>query len=401
VGKKVGLIKFGVLVGGVITTVFGGGWESFLATTSPTQQLEDDGAIHYGSIHNTIIAYRIVGNNNHQLEKNERIYLVIIRPNWKIIATPLTGYTKSQLIQWAKENARDLLFALFDSDPVQNFTSPVSTVENPIKILTVGPEESGKSSSKRSSLSSSQMNTNYNSFIVLGSENSFLVNRGREGKSSAWSFFKNFGNNFGIGIGYRRTKMADKFHSTSYFLNLSPYFQLNINLNERLKITNRAYLTGNILYIKSKMFPEGTGYFQYGFGYLLKPTYIIQPDSNMYWNGGVGFLLTKKYMPKSWIPQEMEFMAEAINNLPVDKIVTLSTALGKNFTSNIHGEMGTIYVRHLQIAGVGEGRSKALYYYSKLNATFGKWKVGIGYKYVTRLADYRERAYMVSIRYDF
>ena len=48
------------------------------------------------------------------------------------------------------------------------------------------------------------------------------------------------GDNFGIAIAYRQTRMKDRFSSKSYFFNISPYFQYKLTLEKRWKLKSRS-----------------------------------------------------------------------------------------------------------------------------------------------------------------
>jgi len=383
---------------GLVSIAMGSGWQDFLSAIAENQVLQDDGQLHQGEVYNASITYRVDGNNDHKLGSDEKVYLKVVGPDGRTIETPQGGYTKSQLIDWAKGHSNDLLIAIFGAEPAQGITGTPSSTDTALTMVNLPNPPHRK---RKVSLFREKLGKEYNSFIVLNSENSLLVNEGQTGRSTAGVLQKDIGDNFGIAIGYRQTKMGDRFNSKSYFLNLSPYFRYSFDVEEQLRIDSHLWISGSALYTKSKLFPDGAGYLQYGFGGLLKPTYLLYPDAGLYWNMGVGFQWSKKYIPKSWVPEEMKFVAEAVNNLPADKMVILSTAIGVSFTSNIKGETGTIYAHHLKIEGVDRGRNSALYHYAKLNATFGRWEAGIGYKYVTRVTNYRERAYMLSLRYNF
>ena len=116
-GKKV-LIGVAVLVG----VAAGSGWEDFLSAVAKNQILEDDGQPHSGKVYNAWITYKVYGNNDHKLGSGEKVYLKVVGPDGRIVETPQTGYTKTQLVEWAKGHANDLLIAIFGAEPTQAVT---------------------------------------------------------------------------------------------------------------------------------------------------------------------------------------------------------------------------------------------------------------------------------------
>jgi hypothetical protein len=191
-------------------------------------------------------------------------------------------------VEWAKGHANDLLIAIFGAEPTQAVTGLPSSTYPALTMMNLAEPSPRR---EKGSLFRERLGREYNSFIVLNSENSLLVNEGETGRSTAGVLQKEMGDKFGIAIGYRQTKMEDRFNSKSYFLTLSPYFRYRFNFEGRLRVDSHLWISGSALYMKSKLFPDGVGYLQYGFGGAIKPTYLLYPETGLYWNMGIGFLI--------------------------------------------------------------------------------------------------------------
>lgn len=152
--------------------------------------------------------------------------------------------------------------------------------------------------------------------------------------------------------------------------------------------------------MKSDIFPEGVGYFQYGGGAFIEPSYIFYRPLNTRWVSTIGFQISKKYIPSSWVPEDLKFVADAINSLPAENLFIFKNALKSRLTSNIDGELGAVYLKKLS-GKTDDGRNEALYYYGKGTINLGHFQLGLGYKFVTLLEDYDEKTYMASIRYNW
>jgi len=455
-GFKKGLVLGSILL---LSPLSAADWEDLLAAIkAEAQKYEfiDDGQYHEGKLYNALVVYRVInGNNNRELDPNEKVYVKVRGINGLVLETPEDGLTEDGLKSWAEQHANSLIEAVFGGDPAQtvsgnapainsivNVATSLSTTTSSINYVYEIPSSSTKSvettttveisggsssssgSSKSTSSASYQSSEKqkeesssknqkkryleyytYSSYTLLDSEKAKITNNGYSGNSLAgiFTYSKSLSdrNSLGISINYRMTDLDDPWDSKSKSLYVSPFWRHRFAPQRRISYALTLYASAGLLYLKSKAFPDGAGYFEYGGGVLFEPTVKLDRRAKYNWNFLLGYQYSKKYVPPSLVPDDLKFLADAINDLPAMHIGSAGTSLSFKPFKHLKGELGTLYVKVLNDAGLEDGRDKALYSYGKVYLIFGKLTFALGYKVVSEVKNYDEKAYMASIKYNF
>ena len=429
-------------------------WQDLLAAVeAQAQQYEflDDGQYHQGKLYNALVTYRVInGNNNHELDPDEKVYVKVVGINGLVIQTPPDGYTEDGLKTWAENHANTLVEAVFGGDPAQtvsgntpainsivsvatsiststtsvnyvyNFSGETTTTTETTGTVYTGEEskssETSTYSGEKSEGSQNEKSNKeqkkryleyytYSSYTLLDSEKAKIKNNGYSGNSLAgiFTYSKSLSdrNALGLSINYRMTDLNDPWDSKSKSLYVSPFWRHRFAPQRRLSYTLTLYASAGLLYLKSRAFPDGAGYFEYGAGVLMEPSLKLDRRARYNWNLLLGYQYSKKYIPPSLVPDDLKFLADAINNLPAMHIGSVGTSLSLKPIRFLKGEVGTLYVKVLNDAGLEDGRDKALYTYGKMYLIVGKFTFALGYKVVSQVKNYDEKAYMASIRYNF
>ncbi|NPA38768.1 MAG: hypothetical protein GXN99_03165 [Candidatus Nanohaloarchaeota archaeon] len=108
---------------------------------------------------------------------------------------------------------------------------------------------------------------------------------------------------------------------------------------------------------------------------------------------------SKKYIPESEVPDDLKFVATAINRLEPIQVLTTSAGLNYKITTNWFADASVSYVRIFKAEDLPSGRRKANYYIFRTYYTYKKFTFGLGYKLVRNVSDYKEDAYMATLSY--
>ena len=129
------------------------------------------------------------------------------------------------------------------------------------------------------------------------------------------------------------------------------------------------------------------------------PQYKITDSLSV--DASLGYQYSKKYIPSSKVPEELEFVADAINNLEAMQTINYGVGAEYHFTQNWRANADILQVKQLATDDLEEGRDKATYYTIQTQIDLYNWTLGLGYKIVEDVKDYEESSYMATVKYNW
>lgn len=424
-------LLFIAMIIGYSETYAGSDWEDLLKGVKVLKgsNIIDDGEWHEGLVYNAYVKFRFInGDGDNSFDPDEKVYLYIKGGDGSIYETPTTGYTREELKTWALERAKGLIQAVFSLDPTQTTTgisytitdaqfindsilsspfnrpqSDYSEVRNKIGLGQYGEKESRKKDKSKEILLrtfTSEVKLDSEKGRIRNTINGFRATGNTQGSIVKWERYMFDNKSIGLVVTYKAVDMNDYWSTETKTLSLVPNFKWIINLNKKIDLSTVVYLRGGVIYFKSNVFPDGAGYLSYGGGFAIQPTYHIKDRSNLSFLAG--YSITKKWIPESAVSEEIKFVADAINKMDPIQTFSLGASLKYNILMNWFTELSFVYVNIFKGEGIPEGRKKANYYVFRSYYKFWKkLKLGIGYKMVRNVSDYKEDAYMVNLSYEW
>jgi len=412
--EKLLLLGYGLFLGSM--QIYGGTLDTILANLKGINTLEDDGQYHSGYLYNSKIIYKIVGgNNNHQLDPNEKIYIKVITPSGDVLETPPDGIARGEVLNWVKEHSSKVAKIIVGGGGISSVSQGAGYSNNiAIKMGEIGLEEAisyqqdGPFSEKifnklkgigektdYTSPASYKWNFKYGAesgrFHTWGDDGHTQLIEVRGSRKLSISQLK-----VGGLIAFKYTKVDDQWGTNSKTLTFMPYLKYRFTPYKNGFIDIMPYLGGSVIFSRASNFPE-VDYYEYGWGMNIIPTYTFNPQFQSQLL--VGYYWDKKYVPSSSLPDNYKFIATSTNNLKPDQVFTLG--IGFNYLPAPHWKLSgnVIRLQHILAKEVEPGRDRAIYYKLKTDYTQDNWSVGAGLRVVTQLEEYRETDAMVNFKY--
>ncbi len=380
------------------SSLYAGGWEDIIKGSEADLTINDDGQSHTTNFYNASLTYTII--NNDGIDGNfagTDTAVVTIISDGKVLTSGSTPLTEEGLKTWAKENSTEIIDAVFNGDPIATLggqNSGTTTATNVTQTI------STLSSKKKQDTSGI---TSFQSKVLMGSETVDIKDGTKEidGKAGLVSFADDTdgGNNWGLVVAYRDTSSNDSFSSETKSLSFAPFYKIENPVNESFELPLIINLTTNILYLKSTVFPDGGGYLEYGAGIGTTPSYKVS-DSFLL-NSNISLQYLKKYIPSSYVPEDAEWVADAINNLKPLRVLSYGAGFQFFILENWDISLDAMQAKHLVTDDIKAGREKATYYVTTTSYKGESWDIGLGYKTVKSVKDYDEDSYLVSLSYNW
>lgn len=314
---------------------------------------------------------------------------IIVTGNGRTLDTG-TSLTKDQLTSWAKANAAELYDIVFGSDPSAALSGlPGNTVDvmsESEKIMTI---DMGYFNG-------------YESEIKLSSEKSYITSNGI--KSQATSGILNLqklNNNFkrGLMIPYRYVNSDDNTDAKSYSLSLVPFLTYYQDFTDKFTLAYTGSLNGKVQYMESELFPDGGGYFEYGYGAAVSPGYML--TKKILLRGVVGYNYRKKEIPSDMISDDMQWVADALEETSEQKLLNTGVGLVLIPVEKMSIAFEASKIKHLIEENVPDGKESATYYTAQMSYKFSALELTVGYKTVQDVDDYSEHAYRANVSFRF
>jgi len=225
--------------------------------------------------------------------------------------------TKAELVAWSKKHSDQLMRIIFGSSPETSFGGSTSSSFN-IQQLFMGPFPSLESSAENGFIPVTTKDiavTGQYDFMKIGEDDTKAT-----GESGLLNYETKFGvdaaNSIGIAIPYRNIKLDDSLDSKYMFASFLPYYKHRWYMDKSV-VEWLINLTLNVDYLESSLFPDGSGYYEYGGGTGVKYGYRLH--SNVDINVGLIYEILKKEIPDDLVPEEIKWISNAINDLSVEQ----------------------------------------------------------------------------------
>ena len=419
--RKIAAVSF--LLGSI---AFGASWEDVLKSVDIKKyKLYDDGNFHTGEVYKAKVIYRVInGNNDGKLQANEKVYIKVIGPANITVETPYP-LTKDGLVEWAKQHSTTLLKAVFGPEPSETFVGTSTSLNNTITVaeaisssIEIGtertltpheiqkvtiektPQQTPSRKEKVSNVKKTLSKILFPNVILLQSEKADLTVDGYDGSSTAGylKYSRLIKQRFIIGsvLAYRYTKIDDEWNSKARYITLYPFIGFSHRVTPKLNMRYTAHINVGVLYAKSKMFPDGAGYLDYGFGFAISPVYSI--FDKLYATVSFGYQYNKKYVPENLVPDDLKFLAEAINGMKPSHIGSINLKFTFIPIEDLYLVAGVYHAK--QLSGELE-RDKATYYYGYGKYNIKRFSLMLGYKISDGIKNYDEKAYMASVGFNW
>jgi hypothetical protein len=225
--------------------------------------------------------------------------------------------TNTELVAWSKKHSDKLLRIIFGSSPETAFGGSTSSSYN-IQQFFITPSPSLESSAENGFVPVTTKDiavTGQYDFMKIGKDNTSAT-----GESGLLNYEQKFGvdaaNSIGIAIPYRNIKLDDSLDSKYMFASFLPYYKHRWYMDKSV-VEWLINLTLNVNYLESSLFPDGSGYYEYGGGTGVKYGYRLHPNVDI--NAGLVFELLKKQIPSDLVPEEIRWISNAVNDLSVEE----------------------------------------------------------------------------------
>ena len=308
--------------------------------------------------------------------------------------------TKAELIAWSKKNSDQLMRIIFGSSPETAFSGSTSTAFN-IQQFFMTPFPSLESSAETGFVPVTTKDiavTGQYDFMEIGRQDVSAT-----GESGLLNYERKFGvdaaNSIGIAIPFRNIKLDDSLDSEYMFASFLPYYKHRWYMDKSV-VEWLVNLTLNVNYMESSLFPDGSGYYEYGGGTGVKYGYRLHPNVDI--NLGLVYELLKKETPSDFVPEELRWISDAVNDLPVEHDLVPSLGLIWRILPKKLTFRGELFrIMQLQ-SGVPSGMRNQTVALGVFNFKPSKrFDLAFGYKRSFEIDNLTDQSVIASLRYSW
>ena len=369
-----------------------------------------------GTLYSASIDYQFRnGDSDGDFSSSESVFVTITSPSGKKLSTE-KYMTPKELSDWADKHKKQLLKAVFGTDPratVSRTTTSVATASNEIIHLSTVTRQRqratranrairAKSKAKKSkkATQAKAFNSGFSSLVVMDSEKATMHSNGIRGTSSAFKFSYDTelesGNDLGTLFSYRKTKASDVYGSKSTTISLSPYYKYYHTINDKVEVMGVGNLLINKQSLDSSLFNDFT-YLEYGAGLSAIPSYYV--NDKLSFSLPIGVQTVKKRITSS-VPDSIDFIVHAINNLGFQTSINYGLGAEYAIKPNWYANLNIIRTQEIS-SDTSYNKDKATYYNIGMTYYSELFNYRIGYKTVKNITNYDEDAYMLSAQYNW
>lgn len=386
--------------------LYAGSWDDILQSIEgENQTLKDDGSNHTTTFYNATITYNVTNNDGTSGNfSGSDVANITIKTGNKTISTN-GNLSESELEDWAKDNANDIVSAVFGGDPVSSLSGQNSSTLSSVTInqtLQSTINSSTSSETKEDNKNGFSTGSSFRSKVIMNSESSTIKDDGVDitASSGLLTYAKDLedsNKSIGFLVSYRYTDSADKYSSKTGTVSIAPYYNIKTKLSPEIELNTAFNILTNLVYMESAIFPDGAGYLEYGAGFAIMPKYHI--NDNFTLNANLAYQYQEKYIPDSAVPDGAEWLSDAINNLKALQNINYGIGLDYNINEKWNVNTNILQVKQLETEDLKEGRDTSTYYAASSTYELEKWTLGAGYKIVADVQDYEESTYMLTASY--
>ncbi|MBI5789469.1 MAG: hypothetical protein HZA78_11525 [Candidatus Schekmanbacteria bacterium] len=373
-----------------------GGWEEILQKLSPGNEIVDGTPVtasaYNGTLTFTITNVDGIANN---FGDTDTVDLTLTGAGKTLV---FSG-SKTALVDWAKDNKDTLLTIVFGASPESSITGSTNTGYNIQQLFTnISPAPTASSSNSQMLF----MPVTNKDIVVSGQYDYMTVGKNKDkanGSSGMFNYEHKFGedskHSLGIALPYRQLTVEDELESDFKYLSILPFYKFRA-YGRKYLVEWIVNLTANATYIKSALFPDGGGYFEYGGGIGLKYSYAFDPRFSV--SAGIMYQALKKEIPAGLVPEELQWVSEAINNLPVEQDLVPSLGFVGQIVPDklsLRGEVFRVHQLQSDVESDYKYQTVALgqftYYFTK------KIKASLGYKQSFEVKNLKDQSVIASL----
>jgi len=371
---------------------FASGWEDIWQNLSTNKEITPGQPVS-ATAYNATVTFTIYDGNSfaNDFDDKDSIDLVVEGGGEHLT---FSG-SKQELIDWAEDNADALLQAIFGNAPEVSFSGMTASqyaVQMLFTNVYTSPEHTNFSFVPVSN--KDIVITGQYDFMELGKDDVKAV-----GTSGILSYDHKFGednsNSIGIAIPYRQLELDDDLDSSYQFLALMPLYRHRWYMPNSL-VEWIVNLSLNLTYLESSIFPDGSGYIEYGGGTGVKYAYAFNSALSM--NVGLTYQGLKRNIPSDFVPDELEWVADAIDDLPVEHDLTPSIGVYYNIIPNRFSLRGEAFRVHQLQADVDSDYETQTVLLGIMTYKFSMADISLGYKRSFEMKDIDDQSVIASLR---
>lgn len=360
-------------------------WENIFKNISSGSTITP-GVSQQAKVYGSDMTFVITNNNGivNDFDNNDTVNLTV-KGNGETLA--FNG-DKTSLINWAIQNKNNLMRAIFGNAPdaaVSGMTNGQMSTQQLFSATLGSPENFGISFIPIS-----------NRDIVLKGQYDFMEidNADATGGSGMLTYDHKFGDDndksLGITIPYRQLDVDDSLDSSYQNVSFIPHFKKRWYMNQSLtELTFHANL--GLTYMESDLFPDGSGFMDYGAGTNVKYAYAFNDQLSL--NAGLGYQVIKRDIPSDLVPDELKWVSDSFNDLDPEHSITPSLGVFYNIIPSKLSFRGELFRIH-QVVG------DAMSDYEKQTVALGvftfsitdKVRASLGYKRSFEMKDITDQS---------
>jgi hypothetical protein len=378
----------------------------------------------YGSLINATFKFtHIDSNGNGSLDGSEPGTMEITNSSGETIS--YTAHSYAETGRWLEANADFIINAIFGTEggnveagidssisTITSFTSAINDIDTLSSTTTTTSTDSEDTTTTESSTSTSTTKKEkkvnkftgetYTSHIIMGSESIKAKDNGKRVKATAgvFTYAKDLQKDTKVGsvISYRVSQVDDGLNSKSATLSIMPFYQKYKKVYKDVAIKSTVNLLGQSSILKSDIFDDPVGFFEYGLGYTLSSRYKY--SDTLSFNASLGYHVSKKYIPSEFTKGAAKRVAESLNQLPAKQLASVNINATYKYNDKLTIKNDILASKQIELDGVADGRDLALYYTIQGDYILAKkWLVGLGLKKVFLVKNYDEYAYKANVSY--
>lgn len=368
-----------------------GEWEKIFTELSAGKEIVP-GVIQSSKVYSASLDYIITDNNGipNDFYANDTVKLNV-SGNGKAVS--FEG-DKDALVAWAKANQDSLFSAIFGDSPdvsMGGMTSGQSTNQQLFSTEQASPENKNMGFAPLN-VKDVILNSQYDLMLI----NDFDAS----GSSGVLNYNMKIGEDrdkaFGITVPYRHLALDDNIDSNYNHVSFMPFFKKSWFGDASIIELNTVALIG-LTYLESALFPDGGGYMEYGAGTGVKYAYAL--DDSLSLNCGLSYLGTKKSIPSDMVPEEIRWVADAINDADMEH--DLIPSVGAFYTImpgklSLRGEL--FRVHQLQSDAPEDYKNQTVALGIITYNVMDMAKVSLGYKRSFELKDITDQSFIFDCK---
>jgi hypothetical protein len=392
-----------ISIGLVASSALAGGWEDVWRNLSSgktiTPGVEQTATAYNATAHFTVQSNDGTANNFSSSDKIRGK----LEGNGVTLKTP--GYdtgqyvTKAELVDWATTNNSSLLKVFFGASPETSFGGTTNASYNSQQLFTGVALSSSSSGGKLPFVPVGTKD------VVIKGQYDFMEIGPNKIKATGSSgmlsyerkFGENAGNSIGIGIPYRQIEVKDELNSEYKYASFLPFYKHRW-YSDKSMIEAMVNLTLDAVYMKSSFFPDGGGYLEYGGGAGVKYAYAVSSSVDL--SAGLSYQLLQKNIPGGIVPDELKWVENAINSLPMEQDIIPSIGIVYRIVPDKLTFRGDIFrITQLQ-SGVDSGQRNQTVALGLFTYKVGQLaEITLGYKRSFEVKDLTDQSVIASVKF--